>query len=134
MLYCRQIYFLVDFILFFFNVLLGFISCIRRILFSMIFGTILISRLDRPLLMRGYERFDAGQLPSSVTLKLCITAIRQPGHLGSFGLSTKEPYPIMRRWCWRRLCTPLLATEVCICYAYAHMPLEYAHQMFTDSD
>jgi hypothetical protein len=47
-------------VLFFFNVLLGLFTCLKRILFSVFFGTILISRLDRLLLTRGFERFDTG--------------------------------------------------------------------------
>lgn len=56
----RRFYHIVSFYLFFFNVILGLFSCLRRILLSLVFGLILISRLDRCLLMRGFERFDAG--------------------------------------------------------------------------
>ncbi|ELU08524.1 hypothetical protein CAPTEDRAFT_225028 [Capitella teleta] len=49
-----------SYFLFFFNVLLGLFSCLRRILFSVLIGTILISRLDRLLLTKGFERLDTG--------------------------------------------------------------------------
>ena len=58
--FLRRIYHIVSFYLFFFNVVLGLFSCLRRILMSLVFGLMLISRLDRCLLMRGFERFDAG--------------------------------------------------------------------------
>ncbi|ELT90331.1 hypothetical protein CAPTEDRAFT_133475, partial [Capitella teleta] len=50
----------VNYVLFFFNILLGFFSCTLRILLSVVFGTILIPRLDRTIYMRGFERFDKG--------------------------------------------------------------------------
>ncbi len=59
---CRRVYHVVDFVLFFFNVLLGLVSCLKRIIFSVIFGTMLLSRLDRPLLMEGFVTFDAGNI------------------------------------------------------------------------
>ena len=67
---CRRVYRVVDFVFYFFNVLLGFFSCIKRILFSVAFGTILISRLDRPLLMKGFETFDTGQCVADIILSL----------------------------------------------------------------
>ena len=67
----RRFYHITSFYLFFFNVVLGFFSCLRRLLMSMVFGLILISRLDRCLLMRGFERFDTGKLPSgSISIKI----------------------------------------------------------------
>ena len=58
----RRFYHITSFYLFFFNVVLGLFSCLRRLLMSMVFGLILISRLDRCLLMRAFERFDTGNL------------------------------------------------------------------------
>ncbi len=59
-LFFRRVYHVTNFFLFFFNIILGLFSCLKRILFSVVFGTLLISRLDRCLLMRGFETFDAG--------------------------------------------------------------------------
>ncbi|ELU11907.1 hypothetical protein CAPTEDRAFT_102905, partial [Capitella teleta] len=50
----------VNYVLFFFNILLGFFSCALRILLSVVFGTILIPRLDRTIYMHGFEQFDKG--------------------------------------------------------------------------
>lgn len=49
-----------NFFFFIFNVILGFFSCIKRILFSIVFGIAMMGRLDRSSIMRDWERFDAG--------------------------------------------------------------------------
>ena len=56
----RRLHGVVAYFFFIFNVLVGFLSGIRRILFSLVLGTIFISRLDFVLFMRGLERFDTG--------------------------------------------------------------------------
>jgi hypothetical protein len=40
------------------NALIGLFSALLRILYSAIFGFILLMKLDRPLLMKGFESFD----------------------------------------------------------------------------
>ncbi|XP_072167421.1 stimulated by retinoic acid gene 6 protein-like [Diadema setosum] len=50
-----QVYFM-----FFFNVILGLASCLFRIFKSVLFGLLLVGRIDRCLLMRGFELFDSG--------------------------------------------------------------------------
>nr|XP_006817521.1 PREDICTED: stimulated by retinoic acid gene 6 protein homolog [Saccoglossus kowalevskii] len=56
----RRLFHIVNYLLFFFNVILGLFSCLFRILKSMIFGVLFLGRTDRCLLMKGFETFDTG--------------------------------------------------------------------------
>ena len=42
------------------NAVVGITSAFIRILYSMLFGLLLLFRLDRVVLMKGFERFDKG--------------------------------------------------------------------------
>ncbi|PIK43704.1 putative stimulated by retinoic acid protein 6 protein-like [Apostichopus japonicus] len=44
----------------FLNILLGLFSCLLRIGYSVLFGILLVGRIDRCLLMKGYELWDSG--------------------------------------------------------------------------
>ena len=58
--YSRRVFHVMSFFMFFFNIVVGLFSCLRRIVISLILGTLLVSRLDRCLLMPGFEDKDAG--------------------------------------------------------------------------
>ncbi|XP_037546475.1 STRA6-like [Nematolebias whitei] len=45
---------------FFYNVVMGISTCVLRLLFSLVVGTWLVSRIDRTIMQRGYETLDAG--------------------------------------------------------------------------
>ena len=96
--FLRRIYHIVSFYLFFFNVVLGLFSCLRRILMSLVFGLMLISRLDRCLLMRGFERFDAGTFQvkyQDCSEQLLTTLISDPFHSVLFLLSKSIPITLL---------------------------------------
>ncbi len=84
----RRFYHIVDFVMFFFNVLIGLFTCMKRIFFSVLFGSMLLSRLDRPLLMQGFVRFDTGIVTQkyqylfyfTIQLKLPIFAFMTRSH------------------------------------------------------
>ena len=46
--------------LFLYNAVIGVFSAMKRALFSLVIGTLLIARLDYVILMRGFERLDSG--------------------------------------------------------------------------
>ncbi|EDV27002.1 uncharacterized protein TRIADDRAFT_54488 [Trichoplax adhaerens] len=46
--------------LFFYNIILGLFSALFRLLESLVLGVLFISRLDKSLLIRGYESWDSG--------------------------------------------------------------------------
>ena len=56
----RRLYNWVAYILLFQNAFVGFFSAILRVLKSALFGLIIVTRLDRVLYMKGFERFDSG--------------------------------------------------------------------------
>ncbi|XP_077988578.1 stimulated by retinoic acid gene 6 protein-like [Glandiceps talaboti] len=56
----RKLYHNFSYFLFFYNVAIGIIVCLLRIFIGMILGTIFLGRIDRPVLMRGYEKLDKG--------------------------------------------------------------------------
>ncbi|XP_053321768.1 stimulated by retinoic acid gene 6 protein-like [Spea bombifrons] len=49
-----------SYFLFFYNVIVGFGSSIKRLVHSLVFGSLLIGRIDRTLLPRGFETMDTG--------------------------------------------------------------------------
>ncbi|XP_077865190.1 stimulated by retinoic acid gene 6 protein-like [Saccoglossus kowalevskii] len=56
----RRLYCNFEYFLFFYNIALGLIVCLLRIIIGMILGVLFLGRIDRPLLMRGYEAMDRG--------------------------------------------------------------------------
>jgi len=50
-----------SYFLFIYNTVIGVFSVLKRVLFSLVFGTLLVARLDYVLLMRGFERLDSGE-------------------------------------------------------------------------
>ena len=55
-------YHVVSYFMFFPNITVGIGSCLRRFLTSLVFGFVLISRMDKCMLMKGYESLDAGKV------------------------------------------------------------------------
>ena len=51
---------MMKYFMFFPNIAVGIGSCLRRFLTSLVFGFVLISRMDKCMLMKGCESFDAG--------------------------------------------------------------------------
>ncbi|XP_071954206.1 stimulated by retinoic acid gene 6 protein-like [Antedon mediterranea] len=56
----RRWFHVATYTLFFFHVITGLVSCLLRIIKSLIFGAIFIGRIDRCVLMRGFELWDSG--------------------------------------------------------------------------
>jgi len=58
MLYFRVAYDVFSFFMLWFNASIGIIQFVKRLLVGAILGVFLIARVDRPLLIRGYETMD----------------------------------------------------------------------------
>lgn len=58
----RKAFHCFNYFFFFYNVVMGISNCIMRLLFSIVVGTWLVSRIDRTIMQRGYETMDAGKL------------------------------------------------------------------------
>ncbi|XP_052218102.1 stimulated by retinoic acid gene 6 protein-like [Dreissena polymorpha] len=56
----RRALFSFSFFLFFYNIFLGFLSCLMRIIKSIVIGTIFLSRLDNSALPRRFQMMDPG--------------------------------------------------------------------------
>ncbi|XP_027875012.1 STRA6-like isoform X2 [Xiphophorus couchianus] len=56
----RKAFHCFNYFFFFYNVVMGISTCILRLLFSIVVGTWLVSRIDRTIMQRGYENLDAG--------------------------------------------------------------------------
>ncbi|XP_068448344.1 STRA6-like [Clinocottus analis] len=56
----RKAFHCFNYFFFFYNVVMGISNCIMRLLFSIMVGTWLVSRIDRSIMQRGYETMDAG--------------------------------------------------------------------------
>ena len=57
----RSVYFNFAYFMFFYNIFLGLISCLQRILKAMFVGIVFLSRLDNSTLPRRFEFFDPGE-------------------------------------------------------------------------
>lgn len=57
---CRRLFSIMSYFFFFYNILLGLISCFFRILKGMALGVIFLSRIDRTCLMQGFQTWDPG--------------------------------------------------------------------------
>ena len=64
----RRSWYNMSFFFFFWNLFLGVVSALLRVLRGIVFGVFFIPRIDRPVLMTGFERFDAGRLSGSSTV------------------------------------------------------------------
>ncbi|XP_077989086.1 stimulated by retinoic acid gene 6 protein-like [Glandiceps talaboti] len=58
----RRFFHIMSYFFFFFNVILGLISCLLRAIKGMVFGTLFLSRIDKSTLMREYESLDRGHM------------------------------------------------------------------------
>lgn len=54
----RKVYHNFFFFLFFFYILIGLFKCIKRVLYSLVIGLIFVPRLDRSVLVSGFEHYD----------------------------------------------------------------------------
>lgn len=58
----RKVYHNFSFFLFFFYILIGLFKCIKRVLYSLVIGLIFVPRLDRSVLVSGFEHYDNGNM------------------------------------------------------------------------
>lgn len=65
LLLLRKAFHCFNYFFFFYNVIMGISNCIVRLLFSILTGTWLVSRIDRTIMQRGYEAMDPGGLKST---------------------------------------------------------------------
>ncbi|XP_046698457.1 stimulated by retinoic acid gene 6 protein-like isoform X1 [Silurus meridionalis] len=55
----RRAFHNLNYFLFFFNVMLGVMSCIKRLLYSTAIGLMLLPRIERAIMPQGYEKLDS---------------------------------------------------------------------------
>eukprot|EP00111_Clytia_hemisphaerica_P002938 TCONS_00008330-protein len=56
----RRVYHIISYSMFYFNIFLGLVSCLLRIIFGMLFGIIFLQRLQKSTLPRAAELIDPG--------------------------------------------------------------------------
>ncbi|CAL1530292.1 unnamed protein product [Lymnaea stagnalis] len=56
----RRLFFIFTYFMFFYNIFLGLVSCLLRIIKAIVVGTLFLCRLDRSTLPRNWESFDPG--------------------------------------------------------------------------
>ena len=59
-LFYRRVFFVVVYFMFFYNIFLGLVSCLLRIIKAMALGTLFLPRLDHSTLPRKFQWFDPG--------------------------------------------------------------------------
>lgn len=68
----RQGFHWFKFLMIFFNVVVGLTSALLRNIFSLVFGLLLMPRLDRTVLMKGFARFDSGE--QQLSQAFCVSS------------------------------------------------------------
>ena len=58
---CRRLYHLFSYVWLFLNLFVGLFSAFKRIITSAVLSLLLVMRMDRVVLMKGFERFDIGE-------------------------------------------------------------------------
>ncbi|XP_061196646.1 stimulated by retinoic acid gene 6 protein-like [Saccostrea echinata] len=58
----RKVYHNFSFFLFFFYILIGLFKCLRRVMYSLVIGLVFVPRLDRSVLVSGFEHYDNGYM------------------------------------------------------------------------
>ena len=58
----RRVLYTFTFFMFFYNIFMGIVSCLLRIIKSLIIGTLFLSRLDNSALPRRFQLFDPGNV------------------------------------------------------------------------
>ena len=58
---CRRLYHLFSYMWLFLNLFVGLFSAFKRIITSAVLSLLLVMRMDRVVLMKGFERFDFGE-------------------------------------------------------------------------
>ncbi len=61
LLHHRRVYQILAYVLFFFNVIYGFVMCLLRLLGMVIFTIVMLFRMDHDVYMRGLEGWDTGK-------------------------------------------------------------------------
>ena len=56
----RRLYYFAGYFLFIYNAVVGAFSVLKRVLLSLVIGTLIIARMDYVVLMRGFEFLDSG--------------------------------------------------------------------------
>jgi len=72
-LYFRRVLFTFSYFMFFYNIFIGFLSCILRILKSIAIGAIFMSRLDNSALPRRFQMMD----PGNIAYVTCLPSLSQ---------------------------------------------------------
>jgi len=79
----RRLFSIMSFFFFFYNILLGFISCFKRIIVGMLLGVLFLARIDRTSWMRGFQRWDGAVV----------------AYLGFINLLVAHSHPVMLMFC-----------------------------------
>ena len=69
----RNVYNWFSYFFFIYNSIIGFVAAILRLLLSALFGTLLLFRLDRNIMMEGFECTDWGQLVKCFVRACCVS-------------------------------------------------------------
>ncbi|XP_070543672.1 stimulated by retinoic acid gene 6 protein-like [Ptychodera flava] len=87
----RRMFHVANYILFFFNVILGLFSCLLRIGKALIFGILFLGRTDKCLLMRGFESYDTDAAGTNRLTKANQSYRNIIGHLNKQRINTLLP-------------------------------------------
>ena len=92
--------------LFIYNALIGVFSIFKRVLFSLLIGTLLIARMDYVVLMRGFEFLDSGNAAAQQLFR-CPIVTKKMSHVKAEMHQIHFRLGLRLRPCWGSLqCWP----------------------------
>lgn len=68
----RRFFTIFSYFFFFYGILVGFFTCLQRVAIGVVIGVLQLLRLDRCLLPRGWEEWDAGDQTVVLLLRQVI--------------------------------------------------------------
>ena len=74
----RRLYSIISYFFFFYNVLVGLFSCLLRIFKGTVLGVLFLGRIDRTVLMQGFQTWDPGKLNYLLGVFHARTHARKP--------------------------------------------------------
>ena len=108
--------------MFFYNIFIGIVSCLMRIAYAMVLGTLMLSRLDYSTLPRRFESMDPGKcmFSSNSLFHVAYTVLRYLLFKAFLFLLSKTSFPISFQLIGANLlaysCSNILLS--CVCDAF----------------
>lgn len=121
----RKIFHNFNYYIFFFNVIMGVMSCVMRLIRSSVVALMLVSRIERTIMPEGFKKLDASMnILFSLNL-LLSSCYKMNDMISSFSLFPSKSalcrVPHLQRWC----VSEFFASRLSVCNIFAFCVLSF---------